>query len=203
MTRQTTFPSTAMSSDSNPPRTLKSLWHYAHCQEGLIRPLLKPEDLYFRQAPFPAWVQLHSSAWGKNPDSLDTTEPVIRGPDTIDNTSILPDVVPSHCKVMLKPNPLGKCWRFGAERFLIRSEYEEAEEYLLSGFDQEAPGVVITGQPGIGLSPLSAQPRQDLTVLRQGKLFFYFALSCGASPINSLLSCNLNHPTRYSSTKVV
>lgn len=142
---------TTMSSDSNPPCTLKSLWSYAHRQECLIQRLLEPENLYFSPTPFQAWVQLHSSRWGKNPDSLEETEPVIRGPDAIDDQLILPDVLPSNRSVMPKPASLDECWTFDAKKFLIRPEYKEAKEYVLS-MSGSAPGVVIAGQPGIGLS---------------------------------------------------
>jgi len=78
---------------------------------------------------------------------------------------------------MSKPTTLGKCWGLGAEKFLIRPEYKEAEGYVLSvtGFDQDAPGVVVTGQPGIGLS-LSAWPRRDLRGLSLGKSVFLLRL---------------------------
>jgi len=157
--------SPVMLSESNPPRTLEYLLRYASHQEDLIRPLLNPTNFYLQRTRFEAWEQLHSSAWGKHPDYLDTTEPVIRDSDATNNQFIFPDVVPSDRSVMSRPTPLGKCWNFRAEKFLIRSEYKEAEEHVLSvtGFDQDAPGVVVTGQPGIGLS-LSAWPRRDLRV---------------------------------------
>ena len=150
-TVETTFPSTAMSSDSNPSHALKCLQRYARHQENLIQSLLQSEDDTLRRTTLKRWEELHSSAWGKDPDSLDETEPVIRGPDPIDNQSLLPDVVPSSRSVMSKPATLDNCWNLRAKKYLIRSEYKEVEEYVLST-SGSAPGVVVTGRPGIGLS---------------------------------------------------
>jgi hypothetical protein len=92
------------------------------------------------------------SVWGK--DTLDKTEEVVRGPNPIDDSLILPDVVPSHRDVMLKPKNLDKCWSVHCKKILIRPEYKEAEEFVLSTFG--APimndALVVTGQPGIGSS---------------------------------------------------
>ena len=150
--------------DLHPPRTLECLRHYARFQEELIKPLLQDRTelgSHFRETDIQEWTQFHSSVWGKGPNSLDTTEPVIRGPDPISGSLIHPDVVPSDRSVMPKPDHLDSCWRFTCEKFFIRPEYKEAEEFVISIFGAvqavTVAGLVISGQRGIG-SSFPAQP---------------------------------------------
>ena len=144
-----------MSSSSNSTSTLHSLQKYANEQEERIKLFLEsaPESFSLRGTRNPYWKRFFSSTWGMGPDSFDKSEPVVRGPDAIDNSRILPDVVPSDRNVMLKPAHLDDCWRFGCEKFFIRPEYEEARGFALSTFAAEEAvcGLVIAGQPGIGL----------------------------------------------------
>lgn len=73
-----------------------------------------------------------------------------RGSDRIDDTLLLPDVVPVRHYVMPKPGTAKHCWDFDlrCKNILIRSEYKEAEDFILS--NHGADNVLITGQPGIG-----------------------------------------------------
>jgi hypothetical protein len=142
-----------MSSDLN-PTTLRSLQHYASRQTELIDSLLKKSPYLFRDPSNDDWLPFWTSAWGKDLDSLDTTEEVLRGPDPIDNSLILPDVVPDHRDVMLKPEKMVNCWRFECEKIFIRPEYREAEEFVLSicGAPGKCDALIITGTLGTGLS---------------------------------------------------
>jgi len=150
-----------MSSSSNHTCTLQSLQNYASEQEERIQSFLKsaPENYYLRETCDESWKRFYSSTWGKDPDSFDKSEPVARGPDAINDSRILPNVVPRNRNVMLKPDRLDDHWCFECEKFLIRPEYEEAESFVLSAFGVERAisGVVIAGQPGTGLPLFSAQ----------------------------------------------
>ncbi|KAF9645188.1 hypothetical protein BDM02DRAFT_3120617, partial [Thelephora ganbajun] len=151
-----------MSSNLNPttipePTTLRSLQRYTSHQTELIESLLNPPfpNSHFRDSEDYGWVQFWSSAWGKDLDSFDKTEQVDRGPDPIDDPSlILPDVVPSNRDVMIKSQAMDRCWYFDCEKIFIRSEYKEAEEFALSTCCTAAAydALVVTGQPGIGKS---------------------------------------------------
>lgn len=147
---------TAMSPGSS-PATLRSLQDYVPGQTELIDSLLNtlPLNSHFKDPSKQAWRRLWSSVWDKNPDSLETTEAVKRGPDPVDD-SLIPDVVPSHCDVMLKPESLDECWRFRCKKIFVRSEYKEAEEFVLStcATPMVYDAMIITGQPGVGSSPL-------------------------------------------------
>jgi len=151
---EATFSLTTMSSTSESTPTLKSLQDYTSRQEERIESLMESpsEDYYLQETREETWKQLYYSAWGADLGSLDKSEPVVRAPDAINNALILPDIVPINRNVMPKPHNLDDCWRFECEKFLIRSEYKEAEGFVLSNFDpeQKVSNVVITGQPGIG-----------------------------------------------------
>jgi len=90
-----------------------------------------------------------------DPNFLDQSEPVVRGPDAISDSRILPDIVPNNHSVMLKPDYVEDCWHFNCKKFLIRPEYKEAERFILSTFHSErvVSGLVIAGQSDTG-SPL-------------------------------------------------
>ena len=49
------------------------------------------------------------------------------------------------------------CWNFGSKSagIFIRDDYKEAQEFVISSCSVAAPlhGVLVVGQPGIGLSP--------------------------------------------------
>ena len=151
-----TFYLTAMSSDPT-PLTLESLQPYSTRQEELIETLLAKDSrgshgFYFRTPEKHAWQRFWNSAWGKD---LGVEEELVVGDlRLISQSLIFPDVVPSYCDVLPKPGTLDDCWGgFARRKFLIRDEYKEAEESVLSTFAEE--GMIsasnIMGQPGIGL----------------------------------------------------
>lgn len=136
------------------PITLESLQQYASSQTKLIESVSE-SPLRFRTPENAHWIELWSTVWGKNVDSLDNLEQVESGPDSRNNSLIFPGVIPSDRKVMSRPDILKHCWEsITYEKILIRSEYWEAEEFILSicGSERNYNVVVVTGQPGIGLS---------------------------------------------------
>ena len=154
-----------MSSGLNTPQppefpTLESFQSYTSGQTGLINSLLDPQhpNSHFRDTENKFLVEFWSSAWGKKLDSLDTTADVERGSDRIDDTLILPDVVSIRHRVMPKPETAKYCWNFdlGCKHILIRSEYKEAEDFILSNHGADI--VLITDQLGIGSSVFSSNP---------------------------------------------
>jgi len=138
------------------PLTLQSLASYAAHQEELIRSLMEdnPGDNLFRDPKMKGWTTFWESCWGK-PVGHEMEEKVVRGPAPISDSLIFPDVVPFVRRVVLKPTSLDNIWGgFRCKKFLIRHEYKEADEFLLSTFNDEGifTAVIATGQPGIGLS---------------------------------------------------
>lgn len=143
-----------MSSDPT-PATLRSLQPYADAQEEIIHSLLQedPQDYYFRNPNNARWAQFWDSAWGNR--VIPEEEKVVRDPYPIDDSFILPDVVPSSCRVLPKPKNLAGCWEgFDCKKFLIRDEYREAHRFILATFAEERTysASIVTGQHGIGLS---------------------------------------------------
>ena len=169
-----------MSTNTDPPAptppkplVLEDLQLYISRQTEVIEQLYS-SDGFHDLRPGNNWEILWKSIWGKGTDSLDTTQKVERGYncDIIDK-ALLPDVAPIQCEIMKKPVALNACWGFSCERFLIRSEYKTAEDFLLStsikGFPRAA---IVTGRPGIGwFSTCRPQPARTLTkFLRQIRL---------------------------------
>lgn len=154
-----------MSSDPT-PLTMQSLQPYVDAQEEIIESLLRKgrQDHYFRDPNDEDWAQFWDSAWGK-PVILEK-EKVVRGTNPVDNSLILPNVVPPTCRVLPKPRALDAFWGdFDCKKFLIRDEYREAHHSILATFAKERAYSVfiVTGQPGIGLS-FHAQQFQELSV---------------------------------------
>ncbi|KAF9646282.1 hypothetical protein BDM02DRAFT_3271061 [Thelephora ganbajun] len=142
------------------PTTLRSLQRYAPRQTELIESLLDPSypNSHFRDPYSKHWVQFWLSAWDKDPDSLDVTEGFDRGPDATDEPIFLDEddnQLPPRRDVMLKSDIMDNCWLFKCEKILIRSEYKEAEEFILStrGAATVYDALLIVGDTGIGISP--------------------------------------------------
>jgi hypothetical protein len=153
-----------MSSDSKPipppePTALGDLSYYAPRQTKLIEsnPYRGIRGPLLRDTNHGNWKLLWTSIWGvKDPDALDATQEVSRGTgsDAVDDELAFPDGAPTHCNVMTKPGVLDHCWNFKCEKIFVRSEYKEAEDFIVSvcGKAQTPPcALVVTGQPGIGL----------------------------------------------------
>lgn len=149
-----------MSSDLNPttPPKLASLQHYISGQVDRIKLLLNlpSPNFYFRSPDNEYWTGFWKSFWGvaegKGVDSFDRMEEVERGLDTIDASLLHPDVVPKDRNVMTKDKIVDKYWYSECGDILIRSEYNKAEDSILSTCGTAAHGIVVAGQPGTGLS---------------------------------------------------
>jgi hypothetical protein len=201
---------TAMSSDLNPTTpaesiapaestksteyaVLRSLQSFAPRQEERIKRLIGKGR--FQDLEDPDWKTFFKSAWGGlggNPDAFEGPKKVQRGIDPIDDSLLLPDIVPDMCNVMPKFETLDECWYFDCEDILVRSEYKEAEQAVLSACAGGEEAIVVTGQPGIGLS-LSCLHYGILKSLHQGNPSFYFASSCCVSRSNFRQQCK-THP---------
>jgi len=151
-----------MSSDLNPTEphdltTLKSLQRHAPSQEGLIQsPPEENTQYYFRAVDSKRWKAFWEVAWGREPDSLDGREEVERGPNPVDNFIFPLGVAPTHRHVMAVPENTNNVWAIKPKykQILIRSEYKEAEQSAVSTCGTGSDVLAITGQPGIGPSPL-------------------------------------------------
>jgi hypothetical protein len=133
--------------------TLGSLQGYASRQTELIKSLShtssQNREPAFEDLNTGRWVQFHESTWGVNPLEREenVTEP---SPDVAD--LILPEIVPSRHVVLSKPKGLDNCWSFDCRKFLVRSEYKEAEDFVLSTCGTTCKALVVAGRPGIGSS---------------------------------------------------
>lgn len=149
--------SSDLSSDMNPTtpeHTLKSFQHHAPCQTEIIESLLDPSRYLFQDRNDIDWVELWQSAWDKDPRTFEKTEVVERGRNPINDSRI---TAPPVRDVMVTPEIAKLCWNFGSKfaGIFIRDDYKEAEEFVISRCGVDAPlhGVLVVGQPGIGLSP--------------------------------------------------
>ena len=160
------------------PLTLRSLQRYADVQEGIIDSVLQEDSLgyYFRNPINSGCTRFWESAWGNR--ILPEEEKVVRGINPIDDSIILPDVVPSSCRVFPRFETLDGCWwGFDCEEFLIRDEYEEAHRSVLATFAAERmyDAFIVTGQPGIG-SSFSRSAIPGSQCLSSGKSVFLLLL---------------------------
>jgi len=132
------------------PLTLGSLVRHVTVQEQRIKPFLgKGKGFHLLDAD-EDMALLWEAVWGKTDLLIDVTMPVERGPNPVDDASI-GEVVPKKCDVMVVPSAVSNCWDIGCEKILIRGEYEEAEQSVVSGSQQpRCHGIMVIGQPGIG-----------------------------------------------------
>jgi len=165
---------------SNPPTTLASLDFYVPSQEELIDKLSKK-----RRSPLAdlekddPWVEFWKETWDRSLDSFDGKKKVKRDEDKAIYDTLISDIVPTKCNAMVKPATLNYCWTFDCRNVFIRAEYPEAEDFALSVCSCETPqyqALVVTGQPGIGLSPLLLSRRGVLVSISSGKSAFLLRL---------------------------
>ena len=137
--------------------TLESLQYFAPSQEGLIKSLSEDNTQhYFRVVDNERWKVFWEVSWGRKPDSLDAREEVERGPNPVDNSIFPLGVAPTYRHVMDVPEITDSVWTIEPEykKILVRSEYTEAEQSAVSTCGTGSNVLVVTGQPGIGPSPL-------------------------------------------------
>jgi hypothetical protein len=97
-----------------------------------------------------SWEAFREKFWGKPLESLEHEELVEDDPEPV------PDVtLPEERLVVTMPPELLEEWGLGVPdgKFLVRSEYREAEREVLSFYASRSDVAVITGHPGIGSLP--------------------------------------------------
>jgi hypothetical protein len=159
-------------------------------QTKAIDCLLDNTDYFFtswRESPL--WVEFRDSVWNRGLAGLQTREPFERGDDPVEDSKILPDVVPTTRLVANIPEILTNSLGLRKRRILVRSEYEEAEQAALLAFEEHIDAFAVTGQPGIGTFA-SRSTATALIRIDQERPCSYFGSSCDVSPSGSLLSCN-------------
>jgi len=105
------------------------------------------------------WVGFRDSLWGKPIESFEEGVPVERDRSDPVAEVALPD---KHFVVTFPEAILGIPWTLGCERILVRSEYREAEQAIVSSSNSDCNVFVVAGQPGIGESaPFSLLPAES------------------------------------------
>lgn len=133
---------------------LTLLRQHAPKQTLSIVPLLNQPHIFCNSGNL-EWNDLWRSVWGRRTGDVpisDKDDPVVRSSNPVDDSFILPDVVPHSRRVMTLPAVARRCWNFDFDAVLIRSEYNKAEEFALSQC-HDVQALIITGQPGIGPFP--------------------------------------------------
>jgi hypothetical protein len=85
---------------------------------------------------------------------LGEVQTVTRDNDPVEDTLILPDILPRFHRIMTSSEAMLRYWTIYSRRILVRSEYYETEQAALSANKGKMDVFVVTGQPGIGL-PIS------------------------------------------------
>jgi hypothetical protein len=145
-----------------PPRPRPFLTH--HVPQRSCRPRPCPGNCT-QQArprrslrPSEATRLLGKDLWKTDVGLWQREEDVQRGDEPIEDTRILPDVLPSKHLVMTPPDALPDVWDLHSQRIFVRSEYRETEKAALLANEDDIDVFVITGQPGIGTPPFLSVP---------------------------------------------
>ena len=88
--------------------------------------------------------------WKMGLESLERKEQVKKDP----TDDVHPDRFPLFCFTVKPPQTLSKLWRLSS-RILVRPEYYETEQAILTANEDGKDVFVIAGQPGIGSPPLT------------------------------------------------
>ena len=100
------------------------------------------------------WVGFRNAVWGKKEEPWLQEEEITRDTeDPIENDHILPDTLPPTRFVITPPETLPSVWALNSRQILVRDEYHVAEQAAISANEERIHVFVVTGQPGIGLSP--------------------------------------------------
>jgi len=142
--------------------SLEDLTQYASTQTDAINRLIQMGR--FTTGPISdAWAEFKESVWKKGLASVERQEPVERDDDPVDEEEAPPDTIPVSALVTPIPASLPKVWDSYSQRILVRSEYHEAEQTVLSANGNNKAALLIAGQPGIGLLPSRSIASQNLT----------------------------------------
>jgi len=142
--------------------SLEDLIQYVPAQTTAINQLVDTDRFSTSWPDSDHWAAFKESVWEKGLASLEVQEPVDRGYNPVEDSCILPGVIPATRSVMNIPDilfeSLNLCNR--DRRILVRSEYKEAEEAAVLATKDRMSPFVVTGQPGIGEFPPTL-PRQQ------------------------------------------
>jgi len=121
------------------------------------------------------WAEFKESVWKKGLAPVEREEPVERDDDPVADSELFdygdeeaddyvpPDPFPISTLVAPIPCSLPNVWHSYSQRILVRSEYHEAEQTVLSANEDNKEALLIAGQPGIGLLPSCSTASQNLT----------------------------------------
>ena len=99
------------------------------------------------------WTEFKESVWKKGLASVEVQEPVERDGDPIDDEDLPADTLPALALIAPIPGSLPNVWHSYSQRILVRSEYQGAEQTVLSANEKNKDALLIAGHPGIGLLP--------------------------------------------------
>jgi hypothetical protein len=138
----------------SPTMSLEDLTQFVAPQQHKINELVNQPD-YFSDSGrnLPLWAAFRDSLWGRGLEFL--RDPLS---DATRNVAKIPGEVP---RVM----------GFSGDRILIRSDYEETEQAVLSVNAQGLDALIINGQSGIGSSPLVPSSAERNHSIREIHLF--------------------------------
>jgi len=95
-----------------------------------------------------------SPIWKMGLEFSQKEELVERDENPIDDIHALPDSLPLTRSTVTLPEALATSSRLPDQRILVRSEYYETEQAVLSTNQRGGDVFVVAGQPGVGSSPL-------------------------------------------------
>ena len=132
--------------------SLEDLTQHASTQTDAINRLIQMGR--FTTGPVSnTWTEFKESVWKKGLASVEVQEPVERDDDPIDDYDLPEDTLPVSTLVAPIPGSLPNVWHSYSQRILVRSEYQEAEQTVLSANEENKDALLIAGHPGIGLLP--------------------------------------------------
>jgi hypothetical protein len=132
--------------------SLEDLTQYIPTQTTAIKRLVQAG--HFTSGPTSlAWTEFKDSVWKKGLESSQSQEPVERDEEPIDEDYVPADSVPPLALVATIPDTLPDVWGSFSKRILVRSDYHEAEQTVLSANANHKDALLVTGHHGIGSLP--------------------------------------------------
>jgi hypothetical protein len=147
------------------PMRLEDLEKYVADQTVKINQLSKDPALFSRfveRVGVSSWPTFRDSVWG-NASALAPLERQ-EAPKEVEaegDGETSPEAAPSTQSIVQLPETLIKMWGFESSHFLVRSEYEEAEQAALVAIESNNDAFLVTGQSGIGPPSHSSPPPAD------------------------------------------
>ena len=174
--------------------SLESLGQYGDEQASIINELIEGGALIDTVGHVKAWDKFRDSLWGKGLQHLQV-------PPTDDARSVVQGTDETLRPVVRVPEELPPPLFFYSRKVLERSEYQKAEQEILLANEDGRQAFMVSGNPGIGLSPLLRHALNLLT-LDQEKPYFWFGFLCDALFSDSPQYYKSCPSTRSSSTVV-